>query len=320
MLARHAENLMWAGRYLERAEVTARMVDVTYHSQLESPSTEVMSAWSQLLEVLNLEYDYGQRHGTPGAPGDIIAYLVNDPDNPGSILTSVTRARDNLRGVRELISAETWEATNTLYLSLRGRDLSADLDQPYDLFAAVKLGAQLVAGVANDTMVHDDGWRFFTLGRMLERVEMTCRLLVIRLASLEDARTAMAFHEGSAILKSVSASEAFRKTHRTMDAMSVVEFVLLSSNFPRAVLYCLRSAEVQLDSLGHGSAGNGSARRRLGRLRSGVEYRNVDDLLEVGIEPFLEGVQDEVREIADAVADEFFRYAEGGTLQTVTAP
>lgn len=319
MLARHAENLFWAGRYIERAELTARIVDVTYHGLLESPPTEVHQSWVQVLDVLQLDGRYAEQHGDVDPTG-VIGFLVSDPANPGSVLASITRARDNLRGVRELVSSETWEAVNSLYLQIRGRDLPAELAaQPYELFGAVKRGAQLVAGVANETMPHDDGWRFFTLGRMLERVEMTCRLLLVRLGRSEDARQALGFHDGLAILKSVSASEAFRKTHRVMDPAGVVEFLLLSSDFPRAVLYCLRSADVQLSVLGEGSPDVGRSRRMLGRLRAAVEYRNVDELVEQGLGSFLSEIQDSIREVAVAVDREFFRHAQPAALHTVAA-
>lgn len=317
MLARHAENLFWAGRYVERAELTARMVDVTYHGLLESPPGEVQGAWTQLLEVLQLDQVYRDQYDQRDATR-VVGFLVDDEANPGSVLTSITRARENLRGVREFISTETWEAINSLYLQIRERDLPADLaGQPFELFGAVKRGAQLVVGVANETMPHDDGWRFLTLGRMLERVEMTCRLLLVRLAGTDDARRELGFHDGLAILKSVSASEAFRKTHRQMDPAGVVEFLLLSSDFPRAVLYCLRSADVQLAVLGDDVPGVGRARRMLGRLRAAVEFRNVEELLAEGLGPFLGWVQTEIRAVADACADEFFRHTKPSVLHTV---
>lgn len=319
MLARHAENLFWTGRYLERTEVTARMVDVTYHSLLESPPTEVKGVWSQLLEVLHLDRSYADEHGEVD-PATAIAFLVSDRDNPGSLFASVTRARENLRSVRELVSTEAWEAINSLYLQLQRRDFAIDLaQQPYELFGAVKWGAQLVVGVANETMPHDDGWRFLTLGRMLERIEMTCRLLAVRLGRTTDVHTAMGFHDGLAILKSVSASEAFRKTHRQMDAASVVEFLLLSADFPRSVLYCLRSADLQLAVLGDDAPGTGAARRALGRLRAGVEYRNVEELLDEGLGDFLAQIQEAVRAIASAIGKEFFRHTLSGSLHTVAA-
>ncbi len=317
MLARHAENLFWAGRHLERAELTARSVDVTYHALLESPPTEAREVWAQVLDVLQLDGPYRQAHDEVD-PSRAVGFLVSDADNPGSVLASITRARDNLRGVRELISSETWESINSLYLRIRDRDLPADLaGQPYELFGEVKRGAQLVVGVANETMPHDDGWRFLTLGRMLERVEMTCRLLLVRLVPARGAHEMLGFQDGLAILKSVSASEAFRKTHRRMDPASVVEFLLLSQDFPRAVLYCLRSAEVQLAVLGEGVAGLGRSRRMVGRLRASVEYRSVDELVEAGLASFLTDLQDGVRDVAVCVATEFFRHGQPSTLHTV---
>lgn len=317
MLARHAENLFWAGRYVERAELTARSVDVAYHALLESPATEAREVWGQVLEVLQLDGLYAERHGDV-EPNHAVGFLVSDPDDPGSVLTSITRARDNLRAVRELISSETWESINSLYLHVRGRDLPADLaGQPYELFGEVKRGAQLVVGVANETMPHDDGWRFLTLGRMLERVEMTCRILLVRLVPSRGAREMLGFQDGLAILRSVSASEAFRKTHRRMDPASVVDFLLLSAEFPRAVLYCLRSSEVQLSVLGEGVPGIGRSRRMLGRLRASVEFRNVDELVEQGLASFLGDVQDGIRDVAAAVDQEFFRHGQPSTLHTV---
>ena len=189
--------------------------------------------------------------------------------------------------------------------------------QPYELFGEVKRGAQLVVGVVNETMPHDDGWRFLTLGRMLERIEMTCRLLSVRLVTARGAREMLGFQDGLAILRSVSASEAFRKTHRRMDPASVVDFLLLSSDFPRAVLYCLRSAEVQLSVLGEGVPGVGRSRRMLGRLRASVEYRNVDELVEEGLEAFLEDLEDGVRDVAACVDTEFIRHGQPSTLHTV---
>lgn len=319
MLARHAENLFWAGRYLERAEMTARAVDVTYHALLESPPTESQQVWAQILDILQLGDAYAASHGELD-PSRVVGFLVSDGDNPGSVLASITRARENLRGVRELISSETWESTNSLYLRMRDRDLPADLaGQPYELFGEVRRGAQLVVGVANETMPHDDGWRFLTLGRMLERVELTCRLLVVRLVPSRGAREMLGFQDGLAILRSVSASEAFRRTHRRLDPASVVEFLLLSPSFPRAVLYCLRSAEVQLSVLGEGVPGIGRSRRMLGRLRASVEFRNVDELVEEGLTSFLTDLRDGVRDAAACVSTEFFRHGQPATLHTVAS-
>ncbi|MFP5308917.1 MAG: alpha-E domain-containing protein [Actinomycetes bacterium] len=322
MLARLAENLFWAGRYLERAEDTARMVDVTYHTLLESPQQEVAQAWEQLLDVLHLTQLYLDRHAGPDGiavvrPERVIEFLVIDPDNPGSITASVTRARENGRSVRELISSELWEATNDLHLTLRARDLHADLaDQPFELFRTVKQRCQTIAGVATETMPRDDAWRFLTLGRMLERAEMTCRLLNVRYGQLADQTAPVAFHHWVGVLKSVSALEAFRKRYRaSMDPVAVVEFLLLSREFPRSVLFALETAERQLEHLGGGDASR--ARRILGRSRAALQYRDVGELMEEGLHHFLDLVQDRVHSTASAVADEFFRHTPEGTLHAI---
>jgi uncharacterized alpha-E superfamily protein len=317
MLARLAQNLFWAGRYVERAEDTARMVDVTYHTLLESPQGEEVDAWLELLEVLHLRGAYdADRDGA--TPADVTRFLVLDEGNQGSILSAVSLARENTRSVRELVSTELWEAVNSFYLELRRRDLGADLaSQPYELFAVVKRRCQTITGVAVETMPRDEGWRFFTLGRMLERAEMTSRLLDVRFGQLVSYAAPVAFHHWVAVLKSASAFEAYRKAYRaSMEPANVVEFLLLSPDFPRSVRYCLEHAEEQLARLGDPQQ-LGPARRRIGRAFAELQYREVDELLD-DLHPFLDRMQHHVWRVADAVADEFFRHTPDGGQQSLT--
>lgn len=321
MLARLAENLFWAGRYIERAEETARMVDVTYHTLLESPTQEVAHAWQEMLDVLHLSAHYREGQGAadgPLRPEQVITFLVIDESNPGSILSSVTRGRENGRSVRELISSELWEAVNDLYLALGARDLQQDLaDQPFELFRMIKQRCQTISGVAMETMPRDDAWRFLTLGRQLERAEMTCRLLNVRYGQLTGDVSPVAFHHWVAVLKSVSALEAFRKRYRgSMDPVEVVELLLLARDFPRSVLFALETAETQLVHLGGGPASR--AVRLLGRTRAGLQYRDVGELMDEGLHPFLDAVQERVSDVAEAVALEFFRHAPEGSLHSIS--
>src|ERR1700686_2822637 len=157
------------------------MLDVTYHGLLESPLADSREVWLALLRVLQLEEGFTERGGggTTGAEGT--GFLVPETPHPGSIIAAVARARDDARNVRERISTELWEAINTFYLELRGRDLRADLErEPYGLYRIVKSRCQAVIGVAAETMARDDGWRFLQLGRLLERAEMTTRLARVR--------------------------------------------------------------------------------------------------------------------------------------------
>ena len=331
MLARLAENLFWAGRYVERAEDTTRMVDVTYHSLLESPYGEVAQSWEQLLEVLHLRAQYGDG---PVDPARVVSFLVLDRDNPGSITSCIGRARENTRSVRELVSSELWESINDLHLALSSRDLRQELaDQPFQLFRSVRRACMTIYGVGSETMPRDDGWRFMALGRMLERAEMTCRLIDVRHGQLEGVgdrsprRTdgvaevpqgadRTDFHHWIAVLKSASAFEAYRRRYRaSMDPADVVEFLLLEPDLPRSVLYCLTGAMHQLHALCGGLPTR--ATRRLGQATSSLQYRDVGELFEVGLHGFLDEVQDRIAEVAEAVADEFFRHHPSGAMHAI---
>lgn len=316
MLARLAENLFWAGRYVERAEDTALLLDVTYHALLESRPEEAHQAWADLLAVLHSTAAFETRHDEVSAKA-VSDFLVLDVDNPGSISASVWRARENARSVRELISTELWQTVNDFALDLRARDLAADLERnPHELYGMVKLRCQTIYGVASETMPRDDGWRFMMLGRMLERAEMTCRLLNVRYAQLERRTTTS--YDWVSVLKSAGAFEAYRKTHRaTVDPGLVVEFLLWDDTFPRSVLFCLRAAEHGLARLCGGDPTRPGARsqRLLGRIRAELEYRDISDLLDEDLHEFLDRVQEQVWAVADAVADEFFRHELGSSLQ-----
>jgi uncharacterized alpha-E superfamily protein len=310
MLSRHAEHLFWAGRYIERAADTARMLDVTYHGLLGEPPVETRRGWLDLLAVLHLGQTFAERHQLVDARG-VNEFLVLDSENPGAIVPCVNRARENVRSVRELVSTELWESINTFWMELKSRNLTRDLDQqPYELYGLVRRRCQEVAGTATETMPHDDGWRFLTLGAMLERAEMTCRLLNVRFAPFTEGEDELGFHQAVHVLKSASASEAFRRAHpAAMTLENVVEFLLMSQTFPRSVLFCLRSAENELDRLD--SPGRLSrALRVLGRRRADLEFADVAELLAGDIHTFLDEVESDVRWAAELVAVQFFRQTE----------
>ncbi len=331
MLARLAENLFWAGRYVERAEDTARMVDVTFHTLLESPRGRDTQSWEQLLEVLHLRPLYGD---AAIEPERTIEFLVVDRDNPGSIAACITRARENVRSVRELVSSELWESVNELHLTLLSRDLRQELhDQPSLLLRWIRRDCMTIYGVASETMPRDDVWRFMALGRLIERAEMTCRLIDVRYGQLEGLSGPSSrlvpvpgeraigagradFHHWTAVLKSASALEAYRRRYRSsMDPVDVVEFLLLEPDLPRSVLFALTGAMMQLDALADGRAS--LATRRLGRATSSLQYRDVSELFDVGLHEFLGEMQDQVAGVAEAVAAEFFRHQPAGAMHAI---
>jgi uncharacterized alpha-E superfamily protein len=329
MLARLAENLFWAGRYVERAEDTARMVDVTYHTLLESPFGEAGRAWEQLLEVLHLRSTWEERGlGSTADAEAVVRFLVLDPENAGSIAAATARARENVRSVRELVSSELWEAVNDLHLEIRSRDLDRDVaEQPSELLRLVRNASMAIYGVASETMPRDAGWRFLALGRLIERAEMTCRLIDVRYGQLDSLRVPTrrdvvvedgGFHHWVAVLKSASSFEAYRRRYRaSTDPVDVIEFLLLADDMPRSVVYCLTSAMRQLEALSGGRPSR--AVRLLGRTTSSLQYRDVAELLDEDLHEFLEDVQLRIQEVAEAVADEFFRHQPPGAMHAIAS-
>jgi uncharacterized alpha-E superfamily protein len=321
MLARHAESLFWAGRYVERASDTARMLDVTYHGLLESPPQEAEREWLDLLDVLGSRSSFTTRHGDEVRETTVSRFLAIDQENPGSVVSLVGRARENVRSVREMVSTEMWESVNAFYLELGARDLAYDVEhQPSQLYGMVKARCQAVAGSAVETMPHDDGWRFLMLGWMIERAEMTLRLLDVRYLQLVDLDPQTGFHHWIGVLKSASAAEAYRRTYSlSMNRTDVVEFLLLSETFPRSVLWCLRSAEANLARLGNPGRLS-RAQRVLGRIRADLEYCDVHEVMGDDLNAFLRGILTEVRRVAELLALELFRNADEFDLHALEHP
>ena len=172
MLSRIAESIYWIGRLVERAEDTARLLDVHVSMLLEDVGLNEARMCADVLTALGL---------TPPesvtTTGELLEAVAYAPDGP--IVGALTAARENARTVREAISSEMWEALNTTRNSLAAQRTRARKQGPYEFFAFVKIRAALVSGLAESTMARDDGWSFLTLGRSLERVDMTVRTLSV---------------------------------------------------------------------------------------------------------------------------------------------
>jgi uncharacterized alpha-E superfamily protein len=301
VLSRIAESLYWVGRYAERAEDIARILDVHLHHILEDPWVDEDEACRTLLGIM----------GIPPPPGDLDAARVIDilafkPADTCSIVGSLTAARDNARGARDAISSEMWECLNATYHALPGQSMPAAGPGPHPFFRFVKERAAIMAGLADSTMSRDDGWRFLILGRSLERADMTTRLLLATISSGSGAP------EWVNTLRSCSAYEAFLRTYRSpLEASSVVEFLLLDRLFPRSAFHALGLAQQCLSELDPTTSRSGTedeARRLLGLARTELEFRRVEDLV-ADLPAHLGRLQVACAEAGLAVGRRFFRQA-----------
>ena len=304
MLARNAEALYWIGRYVERADDTARILDVTVHQLLEDSSADPDQTSRILLEVLGIEPP--RTRLDMWALTDLVAFGRGLPGGC-SIVDSITAARESARSARDVISSDMWECLNTTYNAMAERERAARRLGPHEFFTFVEGRAAMFAGLADSTLSRDDGYRFLVLGRALERVDMTVRLLLSRVG---DSASSPAW---VSVLRAAGAHDTYLRTHRgVLDANRVIEFMLLDRQFPRSAFYSLKLAEHSLDELMRGlsdRAGTGAeARRLLGRARSELEFVRPGALLD-SLENRLAGLQATCRDVGEALALRYFRFA-----------
>ncbi len=304
MLARNAEALYWIGRYVERADDTARILDVTVHQLLEDSSVDPDHTSRVLLRVLGV--------APPNSPlnvwslTDLVAFTRGLEDGC-SIVDAISAARENARSAREVTSTELWECLNTTYNALPERERAAKRLGPHEFFSYIEGRAAMFAGLADSTLSRDDGYRFMVLGRAIERVDMTVRLLLSRVG---DSASSPAW---VTLLRSAGAHDTYLRTYRgVLDATRVVEFMLLDRLFPRSVFYSLRLAEHSLDELDHRPhsrvGATAEAQRLLGRARSELEFLRPGVLLE-SLEERLGAIQQTCRELGEALALQYFHSA-----------
>jgi len=310
MLSRIAESLFWIGRYFERADDTARILDAFLGRLIEDPWADEDAACRSLLAILGAPAPQERRLTT----GDVLELLAFDADDPSTISGAIVAARDNARGVRETISSEMWECLNVTWHSLASRRVAAERLGPNVFLSFVRERAAVLAGLAESTMSRDDGWRFLVLGRSLERVDMTARLLSIQAASPEeDAGWRL-------VLRACGADEAFLRTHGgTLDPQRVAEFLLLDRLFPRSALHALGTAEQCLRELAPSTERAGvtdAARRPVGQVRTRLEYADASVLL-AELPQHLRALQDSCAMASAAITARYFPQSTPVTWGTV---
>ncbi|WP_372594782.1 alpha-E domain-containing protein [Actinotalea sp.] len=271
MLSRIAESLFWIGRYIERADATARLLDVHVQTILEDPWAEEDLVCRTLLSVMNREAPAAT---TVVGRRFVLDQLAFDRSTPSAIAGSLTAARENARRAREVISTELWEAVNGTWNQLPSHLTPT---RPHSFFTWVRERAALVSGIVDQSISRDDTWNFLVLGRSVERADMTARLLATR------ALAGTTGPDWATLLRSCGAHEAYLRRFRGLGSdESAAEFLLTDRLFPRSVVHALGQAQSCLDSLDPAvdQASVGGARRTLGHARTSLEYGDVPELIE----------------------------------------
>ncbi len=319
MLSRTADHLFWMARYMERAENTARMLDVNYQmSMLPQSADEAEQGWRALLGISELTSSFNEHYPNVDAR-NVMEFMVRDASNASSIVSCVTAARENARAVRGALTTEVWETQNQTWLEfsrlLAGSDFHRD---PSTLFEWVKFRSHLSRGVTLGTMLQDEALNFLRMGTFLERADNTARLLDVKFQSLigdyfgatgNGAGAApesqeVDFYHWSAVLRSVSGFEVYRKVYRNVIRPDkVAELLILRPDMPRSLAACMNGVVLNLDQVAN--AQSSETMRRAGRLRSDLQYGRIDEILATGLHAYLTQFLDRVGDLGVGISRDF---------------
>ena len=312
MLSRLADSLYWMSRYVERAENVARFIDVNMWLSLDLPAG-YQEQWSPLISTTGDDTLFAKHYEIP-TKRNVINFLTFDTRNPNSILSTITAARENARLARQYISLETWERVNRFYLAIQNgaRSAARGFEPGQDFFSDVMSSSHLFLGTIYATMSHNEGWHFCRLGRLIERADKTSRILdtkyYLLLPSLDAVGTPYDDLMWAAVLRSTSALEMYRKRFHQISPDRIVEFLVLDREFPRAIHYCIVSAETCLHAISGtpiSTFGN-PAEQLLGRLCAELNYVQVREIIKRGLHEFLDDIQTHLNMVGDAVENSFF--------------
>ena len=313
MLSRTADHLFWMSRYTERAENTARMLDVNYQTSLLPQSEAVaLVGWQGLLSISELLPTYQSLHGEVHVQ-KVMDFMVKDESNPSSIMSCLSAARENARAVRGTLTTEVWETHNQTWLEVRRMVKNGDFERdPGQFFEWVKFRSHLSRGVTVGTMLMDEALHFMRLGTFLERADNTARLVDVKFHALQSDFFGTAsekdqeydFYHWSAILRSVSGFEVYRKVYRdVIRPERVAELLILRPDMPRSLHASLNEVVSNLGLVSTDQSGE--THRRAGKLRAELKYGRIDEILATGLHAYLTQFLDRVNDLGRHISREF---------------
>ena len=311
MLSRVADSLYWMSRYLERAEHTARLIDVDLQLRLDYSSETGSSRWVRLLDALQVPPPAGGKTD----PASLAYALTLERANPSSIASCICAARENLRQVREQCSSEMWEQLNRLYLQVVGTPAGeAWLLHSQLFFRGVQDGAHLFQGVTDSTMSHGEGWHYIQLGRYVERTHGLSALIGTHFSrfseSLERAIEGDEYLEWVGLLKYCAAFESYCKKYTAeLRPIRVAEFLLLSPDFPHSVRFSVDKVHAALRTIGELTERKAESPVRLaGRLRANLSFSQIDEIMADGLQSYLGSIRNLCAQAHNSIHQIYFDY------------
>jgi uncharacterized alpha-E superfamily protein len=309
MLSRVADSLYWMSRYLERAEHTARVINVHLDLMLEHGTDSDDRIWGRMLRALGIESD-----DEPQQPlSYVLAHsVIHDPASSSSIVACVMGARENARQVREQISSEMWEQLNRLFHEVK-RARPEEIWKSREFLAAIKEGSHLFQGITDSTMTHSEGWQFIQVGRSLERAVLVSMLVGVHFHEFRQSPEASAaeYLEWIGLLRSCTAFESYCKAYTAdLQPVRIAEFLVLHPNFPHSIRFSADALESALKEIGSEVSERRSSRveRIAGRMRSTLRFGQIDEIMGSGLSAYLETVRRQCGQVHGALHQTYITY------------
>lgn len=314
MLSRVANSIYWTNRYMERVENYARFVGVNFNLALDLPPN-VEEQWDPLLVATADHSNFYNYYDYPTRE-DVIYFMTFDKRNPNSIVSCLQAARENARTIRETISREMWESINSLHLRLLNVSSSRSvtpLEKMQDFFDDIKNSCLLYHGIVDASFTRNEAWHFGRLGRFLERADKGSRFLDVKYFTLvqdaENTNYTLELMISSAVLRSVSAYNMFRQTHKALSRSNIASFLILDRYFPRSIVYSLLQAESSLYAIAGSNPANGAtnpAEKAISKLRSDLEYSGDEEIFKNSLHHYLDQFQTRNNEVDTAIFNTYF--------------
>lgn len=308
MLSRVAEAIYWAGRYIERAENTARMIRVNSYLMMDTPKG-ISPGWEPLISIAGLDFEFNKNYDQV-TERNVVKFLIGDQHNLGSILNSIKAARDNCRTIREIIPRTAWQKLNTLFLFAK-EGVSSGLTQKGrdDYLDGIISGSQQLIGLLGSEMYRDEAWHFIRIGRNIERAEMTTRIADIcsadLLSDVDESFEAMSFKNIQliSVLKSLSAYSIYRrKVHVRVDRASVLELLFKDENFPRSLICCIHTVENSVSALSNNKVPLAALRT----IEDALNKQDVESFKKAQLHDFIDELQISIRHFHGELEKQYF--------------
>jgi uncharacterized alpha-E superfamily protein len=309
MLSRVAENIYWMARFIERAENTARLINVTSNLVLDLPK-KFSFEWRTLVDITGYSALFNERYAAAD-DRSVVKFLMGDIHNPGSVIRSLDSARENARTIRDIIPREAWEQINHLCMRCKGNlQLGLSRQGRHDYLRWTILGTQTITGMLAGTMNHDAGYNFLRMGRNLERADMTTRIIDVRSANLlaEQPSDLAPFEniQWMSVLKSLTGYQMYRRTTQVpVRRPDVLKFLFQDKRFPRAFYHTVCEVESCLRDLPR----NDAPLRLITQLQRTVSESKPERLSQAELHQYIDELQAHLAEVHDQISATYFSAA-----------